>query len=49
MIDHLAAYKLAKQKYPERLEFVDEFPRTASGKIQKYVLKDTITKECCRD
>jgi len=31
---------MAKQFWPERLELVDEMPRTASGKIQKYVLRE---------
>jgi acyl-CoA synthetase (AMP-forming)/AMP-acid ligase II len=30
---------VARQKTPERLEFVSEFPRTASGKIQKSELR----------
>ncbi|NQZ99125.1 MAG: AMP-binding protein [Myxococcales bacterium] len=33
---------LATQKFPERLEVVDELPRTASGKVQKNVLRDRI-------
>lgn len=32
--------RVAKQYWPERLEVVDELPRTASGKIQKYVLRE---------
>lgn len=35
---------LAKQKCPERIEWVDTFPRTASGKIRKDVLR-TMIKE----
>ncbi len=31
---------LARQKWPEELHAVDEFPRTASGKVQKFVLRD---------
>lgn len=30
---------LARQKFPERIEYVEEFPRTASGKIKKELLK----------
>jgi acyl-CoA synthetase (AMP-forming)/AMP-acid ligase II len=37
---HLASIGLAKPKWPEELRIVDEFPRTASGKVQKYVLRD---------
>lgn len=33
---------LARQKWPEELLFVDEFPRTASGKVQKHVLRQTM-------
>jgi non-ribosomal peptide synthetase component E (peptide arylation enzyme) len=37
--DHLESAGLARQKWPEELRFADEFPRTASGKVQKYVLR----------
>ena len=37
---HLEAQQLAKQYWPERLEIVDEMPRTPSGKIQKYKLRE---------
>jgi non-ribosomal peptide synthetase component E (peptide arylation enzyme) len=43
MTGFLAEQKMAKQYYPERLEIIDEMPMTPSGKIQKYVLRDTIT------
>jgi acyl-CoA synthetase len=36
---HVQASGLAKQKIPERFEFVTDFPRTASGKIRKDVLR----------
>ena len=36
----LAGYRIAKQYYPERLEIVDTLPRTPSGKIQKFKLRD---------
>jgi acyl-CoA synthetase (AMP-forming)/AMP-acid ligase II len=36
---HFAAAGLAKQKTPERLELVRDFPRTASGKIKKFELR----------
>ncbi|WP_295637218.1 AMP-binding protein [Novosphingobium sp.] len=32
---HVAASGLARQKIPERFEIVDDFPRTASGKVRK--------------
>lgn len=37
---HLAAKKVAKQFWPERLEIDDALPRTPSGKIQKFLLKE---------
>ena len=33
---------LARQKWPEELRFVDDFPRTAAGKIQKNVLRTSL-------
>jgi acyl-CoA synthetase (AMP-forming)/AMP-acid ligase II len=36
---HLAGVGLARQKWPEELRFVDDFPRTASGKIRKIDLR----------
>lgn len=36
---HVQASGLARQKTPERFEFVEDFPRTASGKIRKDVLR----------
>ncbi|WVE39974.1 hypothetical protein U5A85_28755 [Priestia megaterium] len=34
--------KLARFKIPEHIYFIDDFPMTASGKIQKYKLKEKI-------
>jgi non-ribosomal peptide synthetase component E (peptide arylation enzyme) len=39
---HLAAAGLAKQKWPESLYEVAEFPRTPSGKIQKFRLRQQL-------
>ena len=36
----LAECKMAKQFWPERVELVADLPRTASGKIQKFKLKE---------
>ena len=33
---------LAKQKWPEHVRDVDEFPRTPSGKVQKFVLRERL-------
>ncbi len=38
---HLDGHRVAKAYWPERLELVAELPRTPSGKIQKFVLRDT--------
>jgi acyl-CoA synthetase (AMP-forming)/AMP-acid ligase II len=39
---HLSRAGLARQKWPEELRLVDDFPRTASGKVQKYVLRQQL-------
>lgn len=39
---HLAAAGLARQKFPEHLELVDDLPRTASGKVKKDILRRMI-------
>ncbi|MEY2571186.1 MAG: acyl-CoA synthetase [Acidimicrobiaceae bacterium] len=36
---------LAKQKWPEEVRAVDDFPRTASGKVQKFVLRQRLRDE----
>lgn len=40
MVDYLAANQLSRSYWPERLEIIDVFPRTASGKIQKFALRE---------
>ncbi len=40
MQEHLDSRRVSKTYWPERLEIVDALPRTPSGKIQKYVLRD---------
>jgi acyl-CoA synthetase (AMP-forming)/AMP-acid ligase II len=39
---HLAAAGLARQKWPEELRVATDFPRTASGKVQKFVLREKL-------
>ncbi|HET6844165.1 MAG TPA: benzoate-CoA ligase family protein [Candidatus Angelobacter sp.] len=39
---HLAA-RLAPHKCPQRLEYVQDLPKTATGKIQRYKLRQSIT------
>lgn len=40
MIEFLSQQNIAKYKYPEKLQIVDELPRTPSGKIQKFKLRE---------
>ncbi|MFM5886196.1 MAG: AMP-binding protein [Novosphingobium sp.] len=42
---HVAASGLAKQKIPERFEFVADLPRTASGKVRKDLLRAAIREK----
>jgi cyclohexanecarboxylate-CoA ligase len=37
---YMAENKVAKQYWPERIEVVDDLPRTPSGKVQKFFLRD---------
>jgi acyl-CoA synthetase len=36
---------LAKQKWPEQVRSIEEFPRTPSGKVQKFVLRQQLRAE----
>jgi acyl-CoA synthetase len=40
--EHLASVGLARQKWPESLHLIDEYPRTPSGKVQKFVLRQQL-------
>jgi len=40
-----AREKMANYKAPKYVKFVDDFPMTATGKIQKFVLREEATKE----
>jgi cyclohexanecarboxylate-CoA ligase len=40
----LERHQLARQKFPERLEVVSEFPMTPSGKVQKYRLRQLVAE-----
>ncbi len=40
MQHYLDACQVSKHYWPERLEIVSELPRTPSGKVQKYVLRE---------
>jgi acyl-CoA synthetase len=39
---HLQEAGLTRQKWPEEIRIVDELPRTPSGKIQKFVLRQRL-------
>ena len=40
--DHFKRAGVATQKWPEELHQVDEYPRTASGKVQKFLVRQDI-------
>ena len=42
---HLESCGLAKPKWPEQMRIVEDFPRTASGKIKKFTLRDALRAE----
>lgn len=39
---HLEAAGLARQKWPEEIRAADDFPRTPSGKVKKFVLREQL-------
>jgi 3-phosphoshikimate 1-carboxyvinyltransferase len=41
MQEYLNSHGVSKYYWPERLEYIDELPRNAVGKIQKNVLRET--------
>ena len=41
---HLDVQHVARQKYPERIEFVDALPRTPTGKVQKFALRTLVAE-----
>jgi acyl-CoA synthetase (AMP-forming)/AMP-acid ligase II len=41
---HLRQAGLARQKWPESVYEVPEFPRTASGKVQRYILRQQLRR-----
>jgi non-ribosomal peptide synthetase component E (peptide arylation enzyme) len=46
--EHLEQAGLTKQKWPEEVRDVQEFPRTPSGKIKKYELRARLRAEAER-
>ena len=45
MQEYLLSLGLAKFKCPERIEKFDQLPRNAQGKIQRFVLQESVSKE----
>jgi acyl-CoA synthetase len=43
--EHFKRAGVATQKWPEELHQVDDFPRTASGKVQKFLVRQGIATE----
>ena len=41
---YLSEVRLARQKWPERIEIRDSLPRTASGKVRKDLLRQELRK-----
>jgi 2-aminobenzoate-CoA ligase len=37
--------ELAPYKYPREVEFIEALPRTDTGKVQRFVLRDRATKD----
>ncbi|MFK8021982.1 MAG: AMP-binding protein [Pseudomonadales bacterium] len=44
IVGFLQQHKMAKQKLPERIELVTALPMTASGKVQKFKLREDIAR-----
>lgn len=42
---HFESCGMARQKWPEQLVAVEDFPRTASGKVQKYKVRQSLAAE----
>jgi len=45
VVQYLDSKRVARQKYPERLETVTEFPMTPSGKVQKFRLREVVAEK----
>lgn len=45
---HFERAGIAKQKWPEELRVVDDFPRTPSGKIKKQALREELRQQATR-
>lgn len=49
IVAHLERKRVAKFKFPERIEVIDSFPTTAVGKIAKKVLRERIERILTRE
>jgi cyclohexanecarboxylate-CoA ligase len=45
LVAHLEGQGIATQKLPERLEVVEALPMTASGKVQRYKLREAVAEK----
>ncbi|HEU4362059.1 MAG TPA: AMP-binding protein [Mycobacterium sp.] len=43
--EHFERMGVAPQKWPERLHELEDFPRTASGKVQKYAVRQCLAED----
>ena len=42
LLEYMDGKGIAKRLWPERLEVIDKIPRTATGKVQRFVLAKEI-------
>ncbi len=49
LVAYLEGKQLARQKFPERVEIIAEFPMTPSGKVQKFRLRQLITEKLANE
>ena len=48
LLIYLKQLGIARQKFPEHLEVVEDLPRTASGKVKKDILRRMIAEKVAR-
>ena len=49
VVDFLRGKGLATHKLPERLEIIDTLPTTATGKVQKYILRKRVAEQISQE
>lgn len=47
--EHFERLGVARQKWPEELHAIEDFPRTASGKVQKYLVRKHLAEKVAPD